>query len=115
MYIDGFVYAVSEARKEEFIDFAQKSAELFKKYGALRVVETWAEEVPDGEVTSMPLAVKLEEGEAVVFSWIEWPSKQIRNVAYEAMVPDIEAAGIGKMPFDGKRMTYGGFEPVVDV
>jgi len=115
MYVDGFVYAVEDARKDEFIEFARKCAEIFKKHGALRVTECWAEDVPDGELTSMPLAVKRNDGESVLFSWIEWPDKETRNESYEAMMPDLKAANLIEMPFDGKRMIYGGFTPVVDV
>ncbi len=115
MYIDGYTYAVPAASKETFIQFAQKSAALFKKHGALRVVEAWADDVPDGKVTSFPLAVKKQDDEVVMFSWCEWPDKATRDAAYENMMPEMEEMGLGKMPFDGKRMIYGGFVPVVDV
>ena len=115
MYIDGYVYAVPETNKQAFIDFAQKSAELFKKHGATRVVECWADDVPEGETTSFPMAVKKQDDEAVLFSWVEWPDKVTRDAAYENMMPEMEAMGFGEMPFDGKRMIYGGFVPVVDV
>jgi len=115
MYIDGYLYAVETARKDEFIAFATASAELFKKHGALRIVECWGDEVPDGEVTSMPMAIKLKEGEEVLFSWCEWPDKPTRDASFEKIMKDMEEMGIGKMPFDGKRMIFGGFKPVVDV
>lgn len=114
-YIDGYTYAVAAANKEAFIEFAQKSAELFKKHGALRVVECWEDEVPDGETTSFPLAVKRKEGEVVMFSWCEWPDKATRDASFDKVMKDWEETGLGDMPFDGKRMIYGGFVPVVDV
>jgi len=113
-YIDGFVYAVSKDRKDEFVKYAQACAEIFKNHGAQRVTECWAEDVPDGKVTSFPMSVKKKTTEAVLFSWIEWPSKKARNEAYETMMPDFKAANLTEMPFDGKRMIHGGFTPVVD-
>lgn len=115
MYIDGYTYAVAEANKEAFVKFAQASAELFKKHGALRVVECWGDEVPDGESTSFPMAVKKKDDEVVMFSWCEWPDKATRDAAYEGVSKDMKELDMGEMPFDGKRLIYGGFVPVVDV
>jgi uncharacterized protein YbaA (DUF1428 family) len=80
-YIDGFVAAVPEANKAAFLKHAQESAVVFKEYGALSVVETWGNDVPEGKLTSFPMAVKRQEGEVVVFSWITWPSKAVRDSA----------------------------------
>ncbi len=113
-YIDGYAYAVAEADKEAFIEFALVSAKFFKKHGALRVVEAWGDEVPDGDTTSFPMAVKRKEGEAVLFSWVEWPDKATRDASFEKVMKDMEALGMTELPFDGKRMIYGGFVPVVD-
>ena len=115
MYIDGYIYAVPANDKDKFIEFARKSAVLFKKHGALRVVECWGEEVPDGELTSFPMTIHKKDNEVVMFSWCEWPDKDTRNAAYESMMDDMEKLGLMDMPFDGKRMIYGGFEPVVDL
>jgi len=115
MYIDGYVYAVPNARRDEFIEFARESAILFKKHGALRVVEAWGDEVPGGETTSMPMAVKCKDDETVMFSWCEWPDKPTRDASFEKIMKDMEKQGIGDMPFDGKRMIFGGFKPVVDL
>ncbi len=115
MYIDGYTYAVPEASKETFIEYAAASAELFKKHGALRVVECWGDEVPDGKSTSFPLAVKRKKGEVVMFSWCEWPDKATRDASFDKIMKDVEEMGLGPMPFDGKRMIFGGFVPVVDV
>jgi uncharacterized protein YbaA (DUF1428 family) len=114
-YMDGFVVAVPDANKERYREVAAKASAVFREYGASRVVEAWGDDVPDGKVTDFRGAVKAEEGETVVFSWIEWPSKAARDAAWpklmedERMKPDHDA-----MPFDGKRMIYGGFAPVVD-
>lgn len=114
-YMDGFVAAVPDANRERYRETAAKASAVFLEYGASRVVEAWGDDVPDGKVTDFRGAVKAEEGESVVFSWIEWPSKAARDAAWpklmedERMKPDHDA-----MPFDGKRMIYGGFAPVVD-
>ena len=114
MYIDGYSYAVPKASKNVFIEFALASAKLFRKHGALRVVECWGDDVPDGKTTSFPLAVKCKDDEVVMFSWCEWPDKATRDASFEKVMKDFEALGLGDMPFDGKRMIYGGFIPVVD-
>ena len=114
-YIDGFVIAVPKANKEKFIEHANKGDSVFLELGAIRILECWGDDVPDGKVTDFKRAVKAEEGENVVFSWIEWPSKAARDegwakvMADERMKPDHD-----NMPFDGKRMFWGGFSPIVD-
>ena len=75
-YVDGYVIPVPTANKEKYISFAKLSAEIFKEHGALKIVETWQDDVPDGEVTSFPLSVQKKEDESVVFSWVVWPSKE---------------------------------------
>uniref|UniRef100_UPI00202CF811 DUF1428 domain-containing protein n=1 Tax=Escherichia coli TaxID=562 RepID=UPI00202CF811 len=88
---------------------------LFKEFGALRIVECWASDVPDGKVTDFRMAVKAEENEEVVFSWIEYPSKEVRDAANQKMMSDPRMKEFGEsMPFDGKRMIYGGFESIID-
>lgn len=113
-YVDGFVAAVPMAKKTEYIEHARKSWGMFKKLGALSVVENWGDDVNDGVLTSFPMAVKKQDDEAVVFSWITWPSKEARDEAWGKMMSD-EAmmAEMGDMPFDGKRMIYGGFQTVL--
>jgi uncharacterized protein YbaA (DUF1428 family) len=114
-YVDGFVLAVPAAKKEEFRKQAAEAAPLFKQFGATRVVEAWGDDVPDGKVTDFKGAVKAEEGETVVFSWIEYPSKAARDAANENMRSDPRMEAIGAaMPFDGKRMIFGGFTPIVE-
>jgi uncharacterized protein YbaA (DUF1428 family) len=114
-YADGFVVPVPAANKEAYRAMAAKASAVFQEHGATRVVEAWGDDVPDGKVTDFKRAVKAEAGEVVVFSWIEWPSKQARDqgwakvMADERMKPDHD-----NMPFDGKRMFWGGFAPLLD-
>lgn len=115
-YVDGFVAAVPTENKEKYIEHANKSAEVFKDNGALKIVENWGDNVPDGEVTSFPLAVKCEDNETIVFSWIVWPSKEIRDAAWQAIMDDPRMhPDQNPMPFDGKRLIYAGFNTIVEI
>ncbi len=111
MYIDGFVIPVPTANKEAYIKAAGGWGDVCKAHGALRLVEFWGDDVPDGVTTSFPMAVKLEPGETVVFSYVEWPDKATRDAANEKMRSDPNMQNM-QMPFDGKRMIYGGFTPL---
>uniref|UniRef100_UPI0035C6BF59 DUF1428 domain-containing protein n=1 Tax=Serratia quinivorans TaxID=137545 RepID=UPI0035C6BF59 len=114
-YVDGFVVAVPAANKEAYQKLAAAAAPLFKEFGATRVVECWGNDVPDGKLTDFRGAVKAEADEVVVFSWIEYPSKQVRDDANQKMMADPRMKTLGdQMPFDGKRMIFGGFEPILD-
>ena len=114
-YVDGFVVAVPADKKDAYREMAAKAAPLFKEFGALRIVECWTSDVPDGKVTDFRMAVKAEENEEVVFSWIEYPSKEVRDAANQKMISDPRMKEFGEsMPFDGKRMIYGGFESIID-
>jgi uncharacterized protein YbaA (DUF1428 family) len=114
-YVEGFVLAVPAAKKEEFRKHAADAAPMFKQFGATRVVEAWGDDVPDGKVTDFKGAVKAEEGENVVFSWFEYPSKAARDAANEKMRSDPRMEAMGaSMPFDGKRMIIGGFDSIVE-
>ena len=115
-YVDGYVLAVPRRNKPEYIKLAEESALVFKAHGALSVVENWADDVPDGETTSLPMAVKCEEGEDVVFSWIIWPSREARDAENQAAMSDPRLANWDpkSMPFDGKRMIFGGFSTIVE-
>lgn len=114
-YLDGFVAAVPLAKKEAYLKHASVAAMVFKEFGALQVVESWGDDVPEGKLTSFPMAVKREEGEAVVFSWIQWPSKAVRDSAWEKIMADPRmSAENNPMPFDGKRMIYGGFQIIME-
>lgn len=115
-YVDGFVLAVPTANREVYKAFAAEAAPVFKEYGAINVVECWGSDVPEGEVTSFTMAVKRKDDESVVFSWITWPSKKLRDEAWEKMMKDPRFdPAKNPMPFDGKRMIYGGFEKLLDV
>lgn len=115
-YVDGFMAAVPKANKQKFLEHAEYAAKIFKDHGALSVVENWGDDVPDGELTSMPMAVKCKQDEVVVFSWVRWPSKQARDAGMQALMEDERmAANDNPMPFDGKRVIYGGFETIFEV
>ena len=112
-YVDGFVAAVPTQNKQKFIAHVKEAAVLIKEYGALRVVECWGDDVPEGDRTSMPMAVKCEINETVIFSWIEWPDKETRDKGMNAMIQDERMAKLD-MPFDAKRCILGGFTPLLD-
>ncbi|MDR6956002.1 uncharacterized protein YbaA (DUF1428 family) [Ancylobacter sp. 3268] len=113
-YVDGFVLAVPAGNKEAYRAMAAKAAPLFREFGASRVVECWGDDVPDGKLTDFRGAVKAEEGEVVVFSWIEYPSKDVRDAAVKRMMSDPRFKDMGDMPFDSRRMIFGGFAPILD-
>jgi uncharacterized protein YbaA (DUF1428 family) len=112
-YVDGFVAAVPAANKEAFLAHARTALPLFKELGAIRMVECWGDDVPDGKVTDFKRAVKAGEDEVVLFSWIEWPSKDVRDAAMKKMMSDPRMRDM-EMPFDGQRMIFGGFQPILD-
>lgn len=114
-YVDGFIAAVPTANKAEFIEHARAAAVVFKEHGALRVVECWGDDVPEGEVTSFPMAVKRKDDETVIFSWIEWPSRVVRDDAMPKVMQDTRLQmDVNPMPFDGKRLIYGGFASIIN-
>lgn len=114
-YVDGFVAAVSTANRDAYIHHAREAATVFKDHGALRVTECWGDDVPDGETTSFPMAVKQQVDETVVFSWIEWPSREARDIGIAKVMQDPRLQPeVNPMPFDGKRLIYGGFHMVMD-
>ncbi|MEH6701943.1 DUF1428 domain-containing protein [Parasphingorhabdus sp.] len=121
-YIDGFVIAVPTANKQKFIDHANTADSMFIDMGATRVIECWGDDVSEGSTTDFRKAVKANEDESIVFSWIEWPDKATRDAGMaklEAAMEDPDNADPrmdpvkNPMPFDGKRMIFGGFQPVV--
>jgi uncharacterized protein YbaA (DUF1428 family) len=112
-YIDGFVVPVAEAKRDEYRQLAEKMAKVFRERGATRVVEAVADDVNRGKVTDFYRAVQAEDGETVVFSFIEWPDKVTRDAAWKQMM-EHDPAPSDPMPFDGKRMFWGGFDPILD-
>ena len=114
-YIDGFVIPVPAGKKQEYLTLAAEAAPIFKEHGATRVVECWGDDVPDGKTTDFRRAVKAEDGETVVFSWISWPSKAARDEGQRKFMADARIQAMGEaMPFDGKRMIFGGFDVLLD-
>ena len=113
-YIDGYVLPVPEANRDAYLRMAEQVAPLFREFGASRVVECWADDVPDGKVTDFRRAVNIEPGEAVVFSWVEWPSRAARDAGHKQMMEDPRMTAIDGGSFDGKRMIIGGFAPLAD-
>jgi uncharacterized protein YbaA (DUF1428 family) len=117
-YIDGFVIAVPKANKDKFVEHAKTGDSVFLELGATRVQECWGDDVPTGKVTDFQRAVQAKDDEAVVFSWVEWPDKKTRDAAMakmdELMKTDPRMnPETNPMPFDGKRMIFGGFVPVM--
>ena len=114
-YVDGFVAAVPTTNRDAYIDHADKAADVFREHGATRVVECWGDDVPDGEVTSFAMAVKAQADETVLFSWVEWPDKATRDAGMEKVFADPRMQDdANPMPFDAKRLIYGGFEVLLD-
>jgi uncharacterized protein YbaA (DUF1428 family) len=114
-YVDGYVVAVPAGNKDAYREQAAQVATVFKKNGALRMVECWGDEVPKGKVTDFQGAVKAKDDEVVVFSWIEWPSKEVRDAGMKKVMEDpFMQQDRSDLPFDGQRMIFGGFAAIVD-
>lgn len=115
-YVDGFVLAVPSDKIEAYKKIARTAGEVWREHGALAYVEAIGDDVPYGELTSFPRAVKAKEGEVVVFSWIVYPSREARDAINAKVMDDPRLKGsMEDMPFDGKRMIYGGFEPFLEL
>ncbi len=112
-YVDGFVIPVETARRAEVIDHAERMDRHFLDHGATRIVEGWADDAPTGKVTDFQRAVQAKDGEEMLFSWIEWPDRNTRDAAFKALESDAEMMA-EPMPFDGKRMIFGGFEVMLN-
>ena len=114
-YIDGYLLAVPTANKEKYAAMSKEVLTIWKnEYGMVSGKECWGDEVPDGKLTSMPMAVKCEENETVVFSWAVWPDKDTRDKAWAKCEEDERFKNM-TMDFDGKRMIFGGFVPLTEV
>jgi uncharacterized protein YbaA (DUF1428 family) len=114
-YIDGFVIAAPTANKEGFLEHARRIDSIFIEFGALRVIECWGDDVPDGKLTDFKRAVQAKPDETIVFSWVEWPDKPTRDAAMEKFRNDPRMNANEPMPFDGKRMIFGGFVPALEL
>jgi len=113
-YVDGFVIAVPRANRDRFIAHAREADQAFLDHGAIRIVECWGDDVPDGKLTDFRRAVQATDDEEVAFSWIEWPDKATRDAAMARIMADPRFSPENNpMPFDGKRMIFGGFAPIV--
>lgn len=114
-YVDGFVAAVPAGNKDAYLANAADAAVLFHEFGATRVVECWGDDVPEGRVTDFYRAVQAKEGEVIVFAWVEYPSKEVRDAVGQKMMTDPRTKSVSEsMPFDAKLMIYGGFDIVED-
>ena len=113
-YIDGFVIPVPAGNREAYLAMSKQMTATFKRLGATRVVECWGSDVPDGKVTDYKMAVKAEDGENVVFSWIEWPDKAARDKGWESLMKDERMKGPEDNPMAGARMIYGGYSVILD-
>lgn len=111
MYIDGFLIPVRSSDKESYRAHEAKWWPKFRDLGAQTLVVGWGDDVPKGQHTDFHRAVDLKDDETVVFCWMTWPDKARRDAAYAQMMSD--NAPNAEMPFDGKRMIYGGFEPIL--
>ncbi|MBZ9601257.1 DUF1428 domain-containing protein [Phyllobacterium chamaecytisi] len=115
-YVDGFLLAVPKAKLEAYKELASTAGEVWKEHGALAFVECVADDVPYGEVTSFPRAVQAKDDEIVVFSWIVYESREKRDAINAKVMADPRLKGdVANMPFDGKRMIFGGFTPIVEL
>ena len=114
-YVDGMIAAVPTDNQDAYRRHSESAAVVFKEHGALTVVECWGDDVPEGKLTSLPMAVKCKPEETVVFAWITWPSKAARDAGWEKVMADPRMnPETNPMPFDGQRMIFGGFEMVVN-
>ena len=113
MYVNTYILSVPENKKDDYIRIAKLFCDLAKEYGALEIFENWESEVPDGEHTDYRKAVKAKPGEKIVLSWIVWPDREVAAIAHKGMFADTRISDIGEMPFDGKHMILGGFEPIL--
>jgi len=112
-YVDGSVIPVPAEKEAAYREMAERCSTVFMEHGATRVVDAWADDVPDGKVTDFKGAVNKQDHERVVYSWIEWPSKDVRDAAWPKVMADPRIKDQA-IPFDGKRLIYGGFRPIVD-
>lgn len=117
-YVDGFIVAVQQKNLAAYRSLARKAGKIWKEHGAIAYVECVGDDVPPGKLTSFPLSVKLKKGEVVVFSWITYASRAQRDRINKKVMADPRLADMmdpKALPFDGKRMVFGGFKPIVEL
>jgi uncharacterized protein YbaA (DUF1428 family) len=112
-YVDIYVCSVPTANRALYLEHANATTPIFKEHGALKVLECWGDDVPEGKLTSLPMAVKCQPDETVVFSSVAWPSRQARDEGMKKFMIDPRLESIS-MPFDGKRMIFGGFQTMIE-
>lgn len=112
-YVDGYIIPVPTEKKDAYIKVAHDMKAIFMEFGVIDIVECWGDDIPKGEQTDFYKSVQAKEGESVVFSWMVWPDKAARDAGWEKIMADERMTNPGDMPFDGKRMFFGGFEPIV--
>ena len=115
MHLDGFVIPVPAGKREAYLELAQWFDQAMIDRGALQVIEGWEKDVPDGQRTDFRKAVAAEPGEQIVFAFILWPDKATANAAHEAIHEDERFKTLTEMPFDGRRMIFGSFDPIVNL
>ncbi|WP_299911977.1 DUF1428 domain-containing protein [uncultured Paracoccus sp.] len=113
-YVQGFALAAPEKNKDAYTKMAGEAWSMFEGYGALGTIEGWGVDVPHGKKTDFYRATLAEEGEAPIFSWIAWPDRATCDAAAKSMEADMEGQEFPEMPFDGKRMMWGGFDTIFD-
>lgn len=113
-YLDGVVAPVATDKKADYTAFCKLCADVFQEHGATRVMDTWGDDVSDGKHTDYKRATHLKDGETVAYGWIEWPSKAVRDAAWEKIMQDDRLSGGSDAGMDGKRMMFGGFAPLLD-
>ena len=112
-YIDGMIASVPTDQKDAYAEFARVTGAMFREFGATAMMDAWGDDVPDGKVADFKRAVQAEPGETVVFSWMIWPDKATRDAGMAKAMADPRMTDL-KMPFDGQRMIFGGFQPLVE-
>ena len=114
-YVDGFVAAVPTANKDAYRKHAQDVAVVFREHGALRVVECWGDDVPEGKINSLHTTVLRKDDETIILSWVTWPDKATRDAGWEKLMNDPRMQpDINPMPFDGSRLIHAGFDVIMD-
>jgi uncharacterized protein YbaA (DUF1428 family) len=117
-YVDGFIVPVPKKNVPAYLTMSRKAGKIWREHGALEYVETVADDVKVGKLTSFPRSVKLKPSETVVFSWITYKSRGHRDKVNAKVMKDPRVAAMmntKKMPFDGKRMIFGGFKARIEL